>query len=139
MKAKKAIIILSMAMIASGCATKGTQTKLNNVSVGMTKLQVVEALGRPDSAAATEGTEYLVYQLTGGTSGGTAAACGTAGVLTLGLIYLQPQCRGGKEDDFFVRLRGGRVDAYGKVGDFDSTKTPEATLNVNNTTNTQSN
>lgn len=118
-------------MILAGCVTSGTQTKMNNVSVGMTKGEVIEVMGQPDSVSATEGVEYLIYQLKDGTDGGTAAACAGLGVLTLGIGYMAPECRGGRESDFYVRFTGGRVDSYGKVGDFDSTKTPEATINVN--------
>jgi hypothetical protein len=38
---------------------------------------------------------------------------------------------GGEEDDFFVRFKEGVVESYGRVGDFDSTNVPEATINVN--------
>ena len=31
---------------------------------------------------------------------------------------------------YFVRLKNGVVESYGKVGDFDSTKTPELNINI---------
>lgn len=128
----KIIGALTIGLLA-GCVTPGTQINMNKVSVGMTKPEVIAAIGAPDSTAAKDGTEYLVYQLTDGTSGGAAAACAGAGILTLGIAYAAPECRGGRENDFYVRLSGGKVDSYGKVGDFDSTRPPEATINVNKT------
>ena len=35
------------------------------------------------------------------------------------------------EDDYYVRLRSGRVDAYGKVGDFDSTHPQKYDVDIN--------
>jgi hypothetical protein len=32
--------------------------------------------------------------------------------------------------DYFVRLVGGNVDAYGQVGDFDSTKDPKMKIDL---------
>lgn len=124
------ILVAVALLFLVGCVTKGTQVKMNSVSVGMTKPEVIDVLGSPDSSAAKDGIEYLRYGLTDGTSGGTAASCAGAGIITLGLIYIAPQCRGGMEDDFFVRLKEGKVDAYGKIGDFDSTEDPTIKVEV---------
>lgn len=35
-----------------------------------------------------------------------------------------------RRDEYFIRLRDGKVDAYGKKGDFDSTKDPTMNLNI---------
>lgn len=124
----RALLIL-MAIALTGCVSQGSQTKLNAVHVGMSKSEVIEVMGNPDRTSADSGVEYLVYQLADGTDGGTAAACAGAGVLTVGLIYLAEDCRGGEKDDFFVRLVNGQVDAYGRVGDFNSTRDPAITVN----------
>ena len=128
---KNAIIGFILATSLMACVTGGSQENLNRNSIGMTKQEVIAQMGPPSSTAAKEGIEYLTYELTDGTSGGAAAACAGAGVLTIGLVYSMPECRGGKEHDFFVRLVNGKVDSYGKRGDFDSTQVPEATINVN--------
>lgn len=128
---RNAIIGFILAASLMACVTAGTQENLNKISVGMTKQEVITQIGTPSSTAAKEGIEYLTYQLTDGTSGGEAAACAGVGVLTLGLTYALPDCRGGRENDFYVRLVNGKVDSYGRRGDFDSTKVPEATINVN--------
>lgn len=117
----KSVVMTIFIVLVTGCVTKGTQVKMNEVAVGMTKHEVIDALGDPNSTSAKDGVEYLVYQLTDGTDGGMAAACAGAGVLTLGFMYVYPQCQVGVEDDFYVRLTNGRVESYGKVGDFDST------------------
>jgi len=75
----------------------------------MTKDEVIRAIGTPDSVSAKEGTEFLIYQLA------------------------SPKALFADERDltqYFVRLRNGRVDAYGQKGDFDSTKDPTLNLNI---------
>jgi hypothetical protein len=91
--------------------------------------QVVELMGKPDSARAQDGVEFLIYKLQPGTSLGAGAACGMLGLLTFGMPYLNPQCRGGEGEDHFVKFEGGRVSSFGKMGDSDPTKDP--TLNIN--------
>lgn len=124
---KRASLVL---LVAGLVACAGTATKTNDLSVGMTKAQVVETLGQPYSSRATNGVEYLTYKLTPGTTPGQGAGCAAMGVLTLGMVFaLGGPCTGGKEEDYFVQIQNGQVVSYGKVGDFDSTKTP--TINVN--------
>ena len=124
----KKIIILLTTVLSIGCSN--TQTNINTISVGMTKAEVVNAMGQPDTSRATDGVEYLVYSLTDAPSAGKQTACGSLALFTLGATYLSPDCQSA-ENDFFVQLVQGRVRAYGKVGDFDSTKNPEATININ--------
>jgi len=89
------ISIAGFALI--GCATAG---KINRISVGMSKEEVMELMGRPTSTSAKDGVEYLNYALS--ETGDDA-------------FY-------GKTDPYFVRVINGRVDAYGRHGDFDSAK-----------------
>lgn len=70
----------------------------------MTKEEVIKIMGQPTSTSAKEGTEYLTYML-----------AETPGQLA-DTRYATP---------YFVRIVNGKVNAYGRVGDFDSTKTPE--------------
>jgi hypothetical protein len=100
------VILFAVALI--GCATSN---RINSVSVGMTKQQVIATMGQPASVRAGGGVEYLHYKL----SESGDWVYGTWGVPTR---------------DYFVRLRNGVVDAYGKVGDFDSTKDPTLNMNV---------
>lgn len=91
-----------------GCATAH---KMNNVSIGMTKSQVIEALGKPASTSAKEGVEFLNYRFSE-----------TDDHAFMG--YTTP---------FFIRIIEGKVDSYGRLGDFDSTKVPEtkSTIELN--------
>jgi hypothetical protein len=113
----KHFILCLMAVVLIGCATPAS--KLNRLSVGMAKAEVLQVMGQPQSVSAKDGMEYLLYNLGEG--------------LTFGS---DPQGRT-KIDQarnlYYVRLKGGVVDSYGRVGDFDSTKIPETkhTIDVN--------
>jgi hypothetical protein len=103
LKTKSAIVILVLAAsLFTGCATSG---KINAVSAGMTKKQVIEAMGDPDSVSAQGEAEYLSYFL-------CYSNCAALIVENRG------------RDWYYVRLVNGVVESYGKKGDFDSTKTP---------------
>jgi hypothetical protein len=82
----RTVIWIVMLGVFIGCAGN-----MNHVKLGMTKDQVVGALGPPSSTSAMENTEYLKYQL-----------CSD-------WIFT---------DRYYVRLTDGRVDAFGRVGDF---------------------
>ncbi len=75
-------------LLLMGCASA---SKLNAVQLGMTKDQVVSAIGSPSSTSEMDNTQYLKYQL-----------CSD-------WIFT---------DRYYVRLTDGKVDAYGRVGDF---------------------
>src|SRR5665213_367646 len=95
-KSIPAFVICATAFLF-GCATAG---QMNRLSLGMTKQQVIDVMGTPHSVAAHENTEYLNYFLT---EDETKAYYGTT-------------------TPYFVRLINGKVDAYGRRGDFDSSK-----------------
>ena len=77
------------------------------MSVGMTKSEVIEAIGSPRSSSAKDNVEYLNY------------------VFTERYGIAVPQ-------NYFVRLINGKVESYGRQGDFDSTKDPTLNLNIKN-------
>jgi len=79
-----------------------TATKINAVSLGMTKSQVLEAVGTPTSTSASGVTEYLHYRL----------------------YESYSHAVNKRSSEFYVRLVDGVVDSFGKKGDFDSTQTP---------------
>jgi hypothetical protein len=89
-------IILSLLLLV-GCATAG---RMNKVSMGMTKTEVLKALGNPNSTSAQGELEYLTY-----------------------IFYASnDDAFYGRETSYFVRLINGKVESYGRTGDFDSTK-----------------
>ncbi|MFZ1548827.1 MAG: SHOCT domain-containing protein [Candidatus Nitrotoga sp.] len=89
------ILLASLA----GCATSG---KINGLQIGMTKEQVIAAMGNPVSVSAKDGTEYLNYKLS----------------------ETDDDAFRGWTSPYYVRLIKGKVDSYGRTGDFDSTKNP---------------
>ena len=95
-------IMLLLVSLLSACTSSG---KINTISVGMTKKQVIEAMGDPDSVSAQNGAEYLSYFL-------CYSNCAA--------LIMENRGR----DWYYVRLINGTVESYGKKGDFDSTKTP---------------
>jgi len=76
------------ALLLLGCASA---SKMNSVQLGMTKDQVISAIGPPSSTSEMGNTQYLKYQL-----------CSD-------WIFT---------DRYYVRLTDGSVDAFGRVGDF---------------------
>jgi hypothetical protein len=85
--ARTAAIGLAL-LLLMGCASA---SKMNAVQLGMTKDQVIDAIGSPSSTSEMANTQYLKYQL-----------CSD-------WIFT---------DRYYVRLTDGRVDAFGRVGDF---------------------
>ncbi|MEI7999535.1 MAG: hypothetical protein WCH62_08535 [Candidatus Omnitrophota bacterium] len=111
---KKAFILLVCLGII-GCATVPA---LNNVSLGMTKAEVVKVLGAPSSVSAKDNTEYLKYE-----DHSFATNWRRQNEQEKGFYTSTPE--------FFVRLVNGKVESYGKVGDFDSAKNPANDINLN--------
>jgi hypothetical protein len=66
----------------------------------MSKSEVIAVMGNPVSSSATGGSEYLNYKLSE-----------TDDDAFIGLTT-----------PYYVRLVGGKVDSYGRIGDFDSTQ-----------------
>lgn len=101
----KTIGVLVLLVAVGGC---GNAHKMNRLSIGMTKAEVIKAMGRPTSTASPgNGHEILVYRL----------------------YPTGDEWWYGTSKDYFVRLIDGKVESYGEKGDFDSTKDP--TVNVN--------
>ena len=84
------IILFFLAVVfLFSCA--GSSKKMNLLSLGMTKQQVIETIGEPTSTSAKRNTECLYYRLTAG---------------------------GFYSDSYYVRLLDGKVESYGRAGDF---------------------
>lgn len=76
----------------------------------MTKEEVIHVMGTPDSTAAPGGgMELLRYEL--------------ASTVAQAEYHIT--------QEYYVRLVGGRVESYGRMGDFNSTKNPTMNYNVN--------
>ena len=99
----KKLLLILMCLGLIGCATA---SKMNRISLGMTKAGVIKTLGTPTSASAKGNTEYLNYRLTE-----------TNNMYDWGNLY-------------FVRIIDGKVESYVRLGDFDSTKVPETKTSI---------
>jgi outer membrane protein assembly factor BamE (lipoprotein component of BamABCDE complex) len=97
------LLMFGAATILAACATAG---KINEVQVGMTRDQVVAAIGRPVSVSAQGNLEYLNYRLS----------------------ETSDDAFYGIERPYYVRLINGRVESFGRVGDFNSTQVPTQRL-----------
>ena len=97
---RSSFLLLVAIMLMIGCATAH---KINSVSLGMSKQEVVTVLGPPVSTSAKEGVEYLNYRFS----------------------ETDRDAGRGWASPYFVRIVNGKVESYGRLGDFDSTKTPE--------------
>ena len=84
---------------------------MNSLSIGMTKKDVIRAMGEPSSTAVPVGSnEILRYRLT---PDHTHAVYGIT-------------------EEYFVKLVDGKVTSFGKIGDFNSAKDPTMNLNIQN-------
>lgn len=108
----KALCIL-LAALLSGCmaAVFGTADQLNQLSVGMSKEEVLKKLGPPKSTAAAEGIEYMQYRW----------------------VKTVIAADGNFPEDYYVGIKNGRVDSFGRRGDFDTTKLPTRRIEIDQT------
>jgi hypothetical protein len=91
MNAKISVIaVVTLLLLLSGCVSSAA--KLGNVQNGMTKTQVIELLGNPDSASVRGNTEYFTYYLTDKATG--------------------------REQAYMVRLVDTRVESVGRFIQF---------------------
>tara|TARA_R110000803_G_scaffold180151_2_gene242557 strand:- start:265 stop:591 length:327 start_codon:yes stop_codon:yes gene_type:complete len=106
MRIKNLLSLFFVVVFITACATAN---KMNKLSLGMTKAEVINSLGSPNSVSAQAGVEYLMYELSP----------------TDDMAFY------GVTRPYFVRVINGKVESYGLMGDFDSSKDP--TININKT------
>lgn len=104
--------IIPFLFLFNGCATSGL---INKINIGMNRDEVIQIIGNPLSISAQGNTEYLNYRFS----------------------ETNDDAFRGLTSPYFVRIINGKVESFGRVGDFDSTKTP--TLKIENDTRIQSN
>ena len=105
---KHLTVAFFVAILLAGCATAG---KISTVQFGMTKDDVIKVMGKPTSVSAQGGSEYLNYALS----------------------ETDHDAFHGWTHPYYVRLINGKVESYGRTGDFDSTKTPTVRLESDQT------
>lgn len=102
----KRLATLGLALLLAGCANGYGKhsSRMNDVSVGMTKAQVLNAIGEPVSTSARDGVEYMNFRF-------------------YEVVF-------GPYVPYYVRLVGGKVDSFGRTGDFDSTNSPTTKVQI---------
>ena len=106
-KSNSHLVLISTTLLV-GCAS--TPTKMSDVQLGMSKAEVMHVHGKPQSTSMQANLEYMTYSY-------CVARCSQPPVVR---VY----------EPFYVRLVDGKVESYGRTGDFDSTKTPTAKIQV---------
>ena len=98
----KQLLITIVAVVLVGCAS--TKSLNISVSIGMDKQEVVSLQGEPFRVAAMDGSEYFIYR---------------------GFDKELFKPNGFMVYEAFIRFKDGKVDAYGRLDDFDSTRHKE--------------
>jgi len=99
MNKKQLIVACAMgALLLSGCATAPSFDK---ISIGMPKQDVIKQLGRPESVGVKDNVEYLRYRNSRG-------------------FYFANDPALINPPEYFVRIVNGKVESYGRVGDFNT-------------------
>lgn len=93
-------LVIPVLMLA--CAT--TSSDLGKLRLGMSKDEVIMALGKPHAVSAEGTVEFLTYNLDNDNIGG--------------------------KSPYFVRLLNGTVDGFGRAGDFGTTMKPKERLEI---------
>ena len=99
----KHILITIATVVLVGCASTKS-LNISTVSIGMDKKEVVSLQGEPFRVAAMDGSEYFIYR------GFDKEIFKPNGFM----VY-----------EAFIRFKDGKVDAYGRLDDFDSTRHKE--------------
>ena len=107
------VFILIFSLTFLGCGTTShysDRPDFSLISMGLSQADVISILGKPDDMAAINGVTYLNYIYT---------------------PWYDHNGADGNAEHYFVRLLNNKVDSFGRRGDFDSTKNPEQTININ--------
>lgn len=107
----KALGLVIPAVLQIGCFRDKPEVDLSRISVGMDKTEVLNRLGKPTRVAVQGGVEYFEYE-----------SFENSGWDWKGKRNFKWM---------FVRLVQGKVESFGRKGDFDSTKNPTTDINVN--------
>ena len=112
MKQLTSIILSGVALVAIGCAHPKPEPDLTQIAIGMTKDEVTSKIGKPTRVSVQGTMDYFEYE-----------AYDERNRPFVGLV----------KDNFrflFVRFKSGKVESFGRKGDFDSTKNPTSVLKV---------
>ncbi|MDP6914262.1 MAG: hypothetical protein QGF29_04065 [Verrucomicrobiota bacterium] len=96
----KHILTTIAVVLLVGCAS-AKRLNLSSISIGMNKQKVITLKGEPFRVAAIDGMEYFIYR---------------------GFDKELFKLNGFMVYEAFIRFKDGKVDAYGRLDDFDSTR-----------------
>ena len=96
-------ILVAVTIVLSGCSV--VPPDLSGIEVGMTKNEVLKAMGRPSDFKGFGRSIFFIYHAKGE---------------DLGLMTWNSR---------YIKITDGKVESFGRWGDFDTTKDP--TINVN--------
>tara|TARA_B100000470_G_scaffold42031_1_gene30677 strand:+ start:540 stop:872 length:333 start_codon:yes stop_codon:yes gene_type:complete len=100
---KHILLTTIAAALLVGCASTKS-LNFSTISIGMNKEKVIALKGEPFRVAAMDGLEYFVYR---------------------GFDKEIFKPNGFSVYEAFIRFKDGKVDAYGRLDDFDSTRHKE--------------
>jgi len=115
-KVRSILVTPFIVALLAGCETPHHAPPFERIAAGMTEEQVTERIGKPEKVAVHGQTKYLEYQ--------TYFHTWKPG--DIGYEY------------YYVRLVNGKVDSYGKKGDFDSTRDPTQRVILDQTVDVRS-
>jgi hypothetical protein len=107
------VVLLILTVMLCGCESATHWSKrpdFTKIHIGMSQTEVIQAFGKPEDMSAQGKVVYLTYTWT---------------------PWYDHNGADGNKEYYFVRLIDNKVESFGKRGDFDSTKPPEQTINVN--------
>jgi hypothetical protein len=96
----KHILTTIAVVLLVGCAS-AKRLNLSSITIGMNKQKVITLKGEPFRVAAIDGMEYFIYR---------------------GFDKELFKLNGFMVYEAFIRFKDGKVDAYGRLDDFDSTR-----------------
>ena len=111
-----ALFLFASFLVACAPAPDKNASRTNLLNVGMTKAEVVGIMGQPTATRAIQNTEILTYMW---------EPC--RNMFTLSSHMSTVSCL---PTEFILRVVDGRLDAYGKTGDFNLSKNPTSDVNV---------
>lgn len=100
---KRILITAIAAVLLAGCASTRS-LNFSTISIGMNKREVIASNGEPFRVAAMDRMEYFIYR-------------------RFDNELFKPN--GFSVYEAFIRFADGKVDAYGRLDDFDSTRHKE--------------
>lgn len=106
---KKFLLIICLVLVSTFSYARRVAKFMTRLQVGMTTEEVVKIMGEPESVSTINSCVYYNY---------------LDSRMDPIVMYIH-------ETWYYVRFINGKVDSFGREGDFDSTKDPKETIDIN--------